>query len=289
MAWVRLTLLMALASSQITLYWRSGGRIEAFAIMAAVSWLGGALLLYEREEEGVAQSRRIPPLRFLLGVLLVLWCLLVLSLASRLYDPLLHGVTLVGLVGVALLSGVRLRSRLTLELALLGSLLPLQVLVNRFAPTGWLATSTAQVGAGLLWIMGQPAVARGIHIELPETVLEVGASCTGLNTLVLCTAALLMLQLVCGLGPPLWRSLLRWSLILGLSLAAAYGTNALRVALLGLADHGTPEHWWQNWNNFDFWHDGGGSHLFSLLAMTLAVWIFSRIELAGLEPPEQAP
>ena len=51
-----LLLLGTIASAQLTLYWRSGGRLETVALMASLSWIGGALLL--ADAEAPAQIRR---------------------------------------------------------------------------------------------------------------------------------------------------------------------------------------------------------------------------------------
>jgi exosortase/archaeosortase family protein len=273
-SWLRLLLISGLASAQLTLYWRTGNaNIEAFSIMAAVSWIGATMLLLGLEEQQASLPLvQIPWTRFWLGVLLVVWCLNVLSFAAQFYDPLLHGVPLMAGVGVALLAGVRLRSRLMLELAVIGALLPLQVLANRFLPSDWLASSTAQASAALLWLAGTPAVAQGHEVSLADKTLLVGASCTGLNTLMLVIAALLMVQLISGIGQQRWwRAWLRWFLALGLALVAAWAINACRVCLLAWMDPAEPQQWWQQLRSFDFWHEGWGSHLFSLVAMVLGL------------------
>ncbi|MGB5241588.1 MAG: hypothetical protein WBN80_13210, partial [Prochlorococcaceae cyanobacterium] len=67
--WARLTLLMSLAASQLTLLVRAD--FAAFAIMASLSWLAGAMLLLEREELGASPSLNNLPRRALLPGLLL--------------------------------------------------------------------------------------------------------------------------------------------------------------------------------------------------------------------------
>lgn len=132
--WARLTLLSCLAAAQLTLLVRAD--YAAFAIMASLSWLAGALLLMEREEQTSAPALdQLPRSRVLPGLLLLLWSLLVLSRVARLYDPLLHLLPLASLLGLALLGGLAWRSSGLAALALIGALLPAQVLINRFLPT----------------------------------------------------------------------------------------------------------------------------------------------------------
>ncbi|WP_094554077.1 archaeosortase/exosortase family protein [Synechococcus sp. 1G10] len=269
----RLTLLAGLASTQLTLLMRAG--MAPFAIMASLSWLGGGLLLVEQEDkDDVLELGRILRRRLFPGVLLLLWALLVLSFAARLYDPLLHLVPVASLLGLALALGARWRSRLVLELTVIALLLPAQVLINRFLPTAQLAAVTAWVSAFLLWLVGQPALSEGDRIVMQEQILVVDASCTGVNTMALCLAATLLLVLL--IPPPSWR----WgrsatvAIMAMLALVLAFAVNAIRVALLGLTTHDPPKAWYGSLMSFDFWHDGGGSNLFSLTAMGLVCGLY---------------
>ncbi|MEX1316242.1 MAG: archaeosortase/exosortase family protein [Synechococcaceae cyanobacterium] len=283
----RLTLLAALAASQLTLLVRAG--MGAFAIMAALSWLGGGVLLAEREEQGGdLELASIPRRRLVPAYLLLLWALLVLSLAARLYDPLLHLLPLAALLGLGLALGARWRSRLVFELTLIALLLPAQVLINRFLPTAQLAAVTAWVSAFLLWLVGQPAFPDGDRIVMQHQVLVVDASCTGVNTLALCLAAILLLALL--IPPPPWRCGrgATVAVMAALALLLAFAVNAVRVTILGLTSSDPPQAWYGPLVSFDFWHDGGGSHLFSLLAMGLVCGLYVlalELALRSARPP----
>ncbi len=257
-AW--LALLAGLVSTQLTLLIRAG--VSAFAIMAALSWVGGGVLLWDwQQQRGLGTPSR-PQL--LAGLVLLLWCLLVLSLPARLYDPLLHLVPLAGLLGLALVAGVGPGRPLALQLAVIGLLLPAQVLINRFLPTQALAWMTAHGSAFLLWLLGQPATALGTSILMPGKELVVDLSCTGVNIMSLNLAALVVIALLIPVLP--WRTLLT---LAGVSLLVAFAVNALRVALLGFMDPESGEGWRAQVSSFHFWHQGAGSQLFSLLAMGL--------------------
>lgn len=279
--WARLTLLMSLAASQLTLLVRAD--FAAFAIMASLSWLAGAMLLLEREELCASPALNNLPRRALLpGLLLLLWCLLVLSRVGRLYDPLLHLLPLASLVGLALLAGLAWRSTAMATLALIGFLLPLQVLINRFLPTAPLASLTAWASSLLLWVLGRPAFADGRLILLPEKTLLVDASCTGVNTMALGLAAAVVLVIL--LPPPARPPFPRRFRIplVGIALGVvavliAFLVNTVRIVLLAYTDTTPGLEGLAAWRSFGFWHEGPGSNLFSLAAMALVcfVWVLT--------------
>ncbi|MFQ6537982.1 MULTISPECIES: archaeosortase/exosortase family protein [Aphanothece] len=276
-ALARLTLLAALAGAQLTLAQRAG--VGDFVVMAALSWLAGGLLLLEREEQGqVPPLAAIPWSRFSAGVLLLLWALLALSFAARLYDPLLWGLPLASLAGLALLAGVPCRAALFGKLLLIGALLPLQGIVNALWPVEPLALITARFTAFLLWLVGRPAFADGRQVMLDNQILVVDGGCTGHTTLSFCLATLVVLVVLFplgNLGLPPGRLTGRWSrlglaaLAVALLLLGVMLINAVRIALLAytLKDPGLQG--WRAWQSFDFWHSGAGAQLFALLASGL--------------------
>ncbi|MFS6828117.1 archaeosortase/exosortase family protein [Cyanobium sp. ATX-6F1] len=203
-----------------------------------------------------------PPALLLPGLLLLLWCLLVLSFAMRLYDPLVHLLPLAALLGLALVSAAGPRARLFRQLLLLGLLPPAMLLFQALLPPDGLARLTAQFSAFLLWLGGQPALAEGIVVQLPGRSLEVGQGCLGLNTISLCVAAVVLFALLV----PAHRLRTQLALAAG-AVLVAFVVNGFRVALLGFTDPEPAPGWWNELRGFDFWHIGLGSSLFSLLAM----------------------
>jgi exosortase/archaeosortase family protein len=170
------------------------------------------------------------------------------------------------------MAGVGLRNPLMGQVVLIAALLPTQVLINRFLPTGPLAVATARFAAPLLTLVGRPSFPVAHRIVMPDRVLLVDASCTGVNTLSLSLAAAVLLVLL--LPPPFFR---RWGgrgsifysglLLAAFSMAAAFVVNAMRVALLGLTRQSSDAAGLARFGSFEFWHDGTGSHVFSLAAM----------------------
>jgi exosortase/archaeosortase family protein len=267
-----LLLMAALAASQLTLMSRAGTGPGTFTIAAALAWIGGGLLLFERgQEQGLPPA---PPRLLLPGLVLLLWCLLVLSFAARLYDPLLHLLPLAALWGLSLVGGAGPATGLFRQLGLIGLIPPAQLFSYVLLPTGFLAGFTAQIAAFLLWLGGQSALAHGIQILLPGRTLEIGPGCTAVISMNLCLAAVVVFALLF----PVHSLRLNLALAAG-ALLIAFLVNAVRVALLGFTLFETGPDWWEQVRGFQFWHDGLGSHLFSLLAMAGTTGLY----LASLE------
>ncbi|MCT0225934.1 exosortase/archaeosortase family protein [Synechococcus sp. CS-1328] len=265
-ALARLALLAGLASSQITLAGRAG--VPDFTIMAALPWLAGATLLIEQDEQSnVPALAAIPASRWWAGVLAVLWCLLVLSFAGRLYDPLFWLVPLVALIGLALLVGLSWGAPVLRQLAVLGLLLPAQGMVNLLLPVEPLALATARISAQLLWLVGQPAFAEGNQIVMSAQVLLVDGTCTGRSTLSFCLASLVTLLILL----PLPRRG-RWIGVVALIMVTTIGVfliNGIRIALLAFTVEDPGPGLLAALRGFAFWHGGVGAQLFSLLAGSL--------------------
>ncbi len=267
---VWLVLLAGLVSTQLTLLIRGG--VTAFAIMALLSWGGGGTLLWDCFQE----NNRPPPrlLHLLTGLSLLLWSLIVMSVAARLYDPLLLLVPVSGLLGLALVAGVKPTSPTTGQLAMMGMLLPAQVVINRFLPTHALALLTAHVSAFLLWLMGQPATAMGTSIVMPGKELVVDLSCTGVNMMSLSLATIVVMALLIPVLP--WN----WLLCLAsASLLMAFTINSLRIALLGFMTDPIGTGWLETLQSFHFWHQGAGSQMFSVVTAGLTCMLL----LAAIE------
>ncbi|MCP9927877.1 archaeosortase/exosortase family protein [Cyanobium sp. CH-040] len=274
----RLTLLAALAATQLTLAARAG--VGDFVIMAGLSWLGGGVLLLEREEQvavepsALAALAALPLRRFLPGALLLLWALLVLSFAGRLYDPLFWALPLAVLTGLGLLAGASWRSPLLTRLALIGALLPAQGLFNALWPVEPLALLTARVTALLLWLIGRPAYASGRAVMLDGQVLLVDGGCTGHTTLSFCLVTLALLWLLFPLRLRSGPARLAPLLLVPVLLVAVFLLNAVRIAVLAYTVRDPGDGWWRAWRGFAFWHDGAGAQLFALLASGLVCLVY---------------
>jgi exosortase/archaeosortase family protein len=264
--WCRLALLAGTASSQLTLAARAG--VADFTIMAALSWLAGALLLLESDDAVISTEPSVVPAgRWWAGFLALVWCLLVLSFAGRLHDPLFWLLPLAALVGLGLLGGLGWKSPQLRQLVVIGLLLPAQGLFNWSVPVAPLARVTARVSAQLLWLAGQPAYPQGDRIVMTTQVLLVDGSCTGRSTLAFSLAILASLLILLPL-PREGRGATVAGLV-AMSLAGVVLLNGVRIALLAftLRDPGPGP--LEALRGFEFWHSGPGAQVFSLAAGTL--------------------
>lgn len=255
---------LGIASAQLTLLFR-GGHVGT-AIGASLIWMAGAVLLSDLHETSLQRRSEASKLRPVqrAAIAVLTWCLLVLSFPARLYDPLLLLLPLAALPAVALLIGSPLRHRAMRDLLTIGMLLPLQSVLVARVPTVPIVTSTARLSCLVLNGIGRSCEARGDVIVMAEQVVRVAPPCAGVETLVLAfTSSLVFLVLF-----PIRRPALRVMALISASIAAAYLLNAVRVAILALSSKQCDKHWWSLWCGFDFWHDGNGSHLFSLLAVS---------------------
>jgi hypothetical protein len=55
---------------------------------------------------------------------------------------------------------------------------------------------------------------------------------------------------------------------------SSFLVNAIRVSVLGLTRQDSDAEGLARLSSFSFWHDGAGSHLFSLLAMLLVCGVY---------------
>ncbi|MCU0529487.1 MAG: archaeosortase/exosortase family protein [Cyanobium sp. Prado107] len=269
--WARLALLAGLAASQLTLAARGG--VGDFTVMAALSWLAGAILLLEREEEGAACAPgAVPAGRWWAGALALLWCLLVLSFAGRLHDPLFWLLPLLALAGLALIGGLGWRAPLLRQLVVLGLLLPAQGLFNVAVPVAPLARVTARVSAQLLWLVGQPAFAEGDRIVMLDQMLLVDGGCTGRSILAFGLATLVALLILLPL-PRRGRGAAIAALT-AVILAGVFLLNGVRIALLAFTVRDPGPGALAALRGFEFWHSGPGAQLFSLAASALVCGVY---------------
>lgn len=275
----RYGLLSALAASQLTLAVRA--QMPEFAIMASLSWMGGAILVVECEEEGsptplVALPRR----RFWVGLLLLLWPLVLLTFGAQLHDSLLYLVPMTTFSGLGLLAGETWLSPLFLQLVGIGALLPAQGLFIALIPDAPLAGATARISSQILWLLGNSAFAEGIYVVLSDRVLGVHGDCTGVRMVALCLASAVMLLILFPI--PVGQSSARrrhvWLGIVALlsfCIASVFVLNAVRISMLAFTTTEPQRGFPSMLKSFSFWHDGLGSNLFLLMSVGLVCMSYS--------------
>jgi len=235
------------------------------ALLVFLVW-GGALCCLE---DRFARLRPRPhPVGLALGLVLLLaaqWRQerVIQPQSVMLVLPLVQGVGLLLLLSPARAWRLRLQPLLA-PLAVL-VLLPLQDVVQPLMPVEALSRLTARLCQLLFLSFGVDAAVAGNELLLAGGGVAVAGPCSGAPML----SQLLVVGGIFALVFPLVRG--RWWLpsALGVMVVAplfALVANTLRIALLALlvSSNWSPRQWW-----FDFFHDGQGGMVFSLLAVML--------------------
>lgn len=221
---------------------------------AALLWLTTGVLLYSGRHRFAWHSQlgdKVMGSLLLVGVLG----------ASKEWSSaewLLRSFPLLSVVGVALLSlGYQQLRCCWRELLVLSFLLPSQALIEALAELGHLPTLTAYGATALLWCLGLPVWYHEAQVLLPHGGVYVSSECAGVGSMfhLLGLSALYLVTFPT-------RRVERWVLPL-VALLLAFSINVVRVASLALLSaFASPK-------TFDYWHQGSGSHLNSVVSVLL--------------------
>jgi len=120
-------------------------------------------------------------------------------------------------------------------------------------PTLW----TAKFSATALWYLGFPVVRDGLNIQINAGIVEVYPGCSGIDSMIhlLSLSGLYILMFASG-----W---LQKVLVAIASLIIAFIVNGFRVALMAYLVSIS------NSDAFDYWHEGDGSLIFSVIAVLI--------------------
>jgi len=153
------------------------------------------------------------------------------------------------------------------------SLVPLSLLGRRFYPEGAFSIITARMAQAWLNILGFDAtnVGRVVTINQQASVTVAGP-CTGYEQM----SQVMAIAVIFLLAFPL-RKGHHQALILLIAPLIAILCNTFRIALLNVMVYSeeageSGDHWW-----FDFFHDGEGSLIFSLMAVFLFSWSYLKV------------
>ncbi len=123
------------------------------------------------------------------------------------------------------------------------------------------AKLTAVLTSGLLWNLGFDAYHQGVTVYLPQASVEVNGPCSPTIPIV---RLLEMTVFFLAIYPTTWLQ----RLLLPIAAAViAIGVNSFRIAILAIVNAA------RNPQGFDFWHDGTGSNIFSIINV-IVFWIF---------------
>jgi cyanoexosortase A len=268
-AFLILVLGAALVAIQLTLIFKTGNSDRQ--ITAMLFWSVAAYLIWERQDRLKFDTG---PVASLLGALLL--SLLLLKCTGYCEESFLIVYPFFASIALALIAsgwqGLRAYWREILLLFFAG--IPEVLLAKLTDP----APITAQFASSILWFSGLPIVRKGIFLELPGGSVQVYSGCSGVVAM---TQLLGMSVLFLMLLPLPWK----WYQKAILPVAAVgigFIVNSLRVSLMAVLVSQ------KQMAAFNYWHDGSGSLVFSVigtLLLVLLVWIL--LQLFTPESPAQ--
>lgn len=169
--------------------------------------------------------------------------------------------------GLALLNRPFARLRPFLVPGVIGLLFPVGYRLSALHP--YLERPTAQLSWLLLTALGFEPALSGREVTLPSGGVSITGTCTGIDQIVVSLVVVLIFQMVFPL-----RSWWRRLLAMAIALVSAVLVNAVRIALLALLV-AVPEAWGEQ--GFEFFHDSYGSLVFSLIAVFILGWGYTKL------------
>lgn len=237
--------------------WRSE-EIDKFNL-SIILWGGVLYLLWNRHKSIDFSSG---PLSSFLGMLLIA-AVLLRSLFLRVPNDLLMEVApLLTAVGLGLIaSGISDLKQYWREFLIIGvSVVPRVVVETALNQVISINLIAAKFANFLLWYMGFEVSRQGVNIMLPTGVVEVNSACSGLDSMLMLLRLSIAILVI-------WPTRLFDKLFLPtIAVLLAFGVNGIRIVLMAILVA------FSNYETFEYWHQGGGSQIFSLILIALFGW-----------------
>jgi cyanoexosortase A len=250
-----LSIVSGLATIHVTLVWQLTKSSDRLSITILI-WSAILFLLWERRKKLRLKSEIIPSL---LGCFLIVIFIFRSTFLLFFDQPFLRILPLVIFLSTALIaSGIKELSQYWRELILISLLVfPEGIFLDFLERLPAIDIFTAKYATLLLWYSGFEVSRQGVIISLPTGAVEVYPGCSGLTAMVL----LLKLTIVYLIIFP--ASFFKAVLLATASIVTVLLVNGFRIALLAvLVTHSNP--FW-----FNYWHNGGGSQLFSVFSIII--------------------
>jgi cyanoexosortase A len=271
-AFLLLVLSAAVVAIQMTLILKTGNSDRQITSM--LFWSVAAYLIWERQDKLKFDTG---PIATCLGALLL--ALLLLKCTGYCEESFLIVYPFIAGIGLSLVAsgwqGLRAYWREILLLFFAG--IPEVLLAKLTDP----APITAQFASSMLWFSGLPIVRKGIYLELPGGSVQVYSGCSGVVAM---TQLLGMSVLFLMLLPLPWKWYQK-AIIPVAAIAIGFIVNALRVSLMAILVAQ------KQMAAFNYWHDGSGSLVFSVigtLLLVVLVWLLIQI-FAPADPVREEP
>jgi len=237
--------------------WRSGD-IDKLNI-SLILWGAAFYMLWNRHR---AIEFTSGPLSSLVGIAIIALVLL-RSLFLRVpNDSLMEVSPFLTAVGLGLAaSGIRGLKQYWREFLLMGvSVVPRVVVETALNQVVSINLVAAKFANFLLWYLGFDVSRQGVNILLPTGVVEVNSACSGLDSM-------LMLLRLSVLVLLMWPTRLVDKLFIPvMAVLLAFLVNGIRIVLMAILVA------FSNHETFEYWHQGGGSQIFSLILIGLFGW-----------------
>jgi cyanoexosortase A len=140
---------------------------------------------------------------------------------------------------------------------------------------------TAQFATAALWYAGFTVSQNGIYIQMPGGTVQVYSGCSGVVAM---TQLLGMSVLFLMLLPLPWKWYQKLTLPI-VAIAVGFLVNAGRVALMAIFISQ------KQMKDFEYWHEGSGSLVFSVIGTILlvgVVWLLIKLFTPAAPEPEEA-
>lgn len=244
-----LVIASGLMTIHLTLTWRSEN-IDLLST-SLLFWVAVSSLIWKKHEVLKLESNFFSGC---FGVFLVTWILLKSAFFVSGYDPFLRLSPLISALGISLLaSGVKGLKQYWQELTILCFLVIPPSLLSLMID---LPALTAKFATYILWHLGFDVSRQGVNIILPTGAVEVYPGCSGVNVML----QLLGLTLLFLVMFP--TDLTKKVVTPIVAVFLAFVVNGFRVALMAVLAHSDKA-------AFEYWHEGDGSVLFSMLAVLI--------------------
>jgi cyanoexosortase A len=215
-----------------------------------VAWAAVCSLLWKRRNQLIFESG---PLGVMLGILFIALALIKSqSLAS--VDPLIRIFPLISALGLMLMtSGLKLLKQYWQPLLILGSLVIHHGYLSQLFD---LSKIQAAWAVELLWLIGYETSRQGVNIVFPTGSVEVNPGCSGYNSIL----QLLQLSIIFLI---IFSTRKRYKFLVPIAaIVIGFLVNVVRVSIMAVLSL-------NNQIAFKYWHDGDGSLIFSMIAVSI--------------------
>lgn len=243
---------LVLGSALIAIHLTSLWKLDLSEALSTsgVLWIAVCYLLWKRRDQLSFESS---PLSIILGIILIALAL-VKSQALASVDPFVRVFPFLSMLGLVLMaSGIKALKQYWQELVILGSLIIHHGYLSQLYDISKLQAAFA---SELLWLLGYDVTRQGVNIVFPTGSVEVNPGCSGYSSIL----QLIQLSIIFLM---IFSTQKRFKFLVPIAaVMIGFSVNIIRVAIMAVLSLNNPI-------AFKYWHDGDGSLIFSMIAVSL--------------------